>query len=155
MMRRISLFSLLTLCCMFVISPITTYGESIQTPGYVRGKVIEVKDGNSFVLQGMDHKKYNIKIAGIETPDDDYVYDFLNSYLSGKNVKVNILPIPSTNLKPFSYGVVYYDDVNVGRTMLTSGLVKLDTDSLNSNALKNKYYGYQNNAIRGHDGIWS
>lgn len=154
-MKKLSLFSLLAICCLVFITPLETFATTITPAGYIRGKVLEVKDGNSFILESMDGDKYNIKIAGISTDGIDYSYEFLQSYLSGKNVKVNILPISSTNLKPFSYGIVYYDDENVGKMMLTSGLAKLDDSSLNSNSLKNAYYSYQNNAIRGNEGIWN
>lgn len=151
----LALFLMFTLLLMFILTATPIQAFAVTKPiGTLHGKVTNVVDGDAFVIKTLDNQKLTIKIAGIDTTPNPDAYTFLKSFLQGKNVKVEIISIATTNIQPFNYGVVYIDNTDISKLILQSGLAEYEPTTISS-TYKNRYIGYENEAKYNYEGIWN
>ncbi len=153
-MKRITAF-ILTFVLMFTFSLTTVHAEE-KPYGVLYGKIVNVHDGDSFSLLTIDNKLYKFKISGIDISDSPDSYQFLKSYLKGKNARVTVQNIPSSNLKGYSYGTVNLygtNETDIAKTMLGLGYVSVNTATCASSNLRT-YTSYENSAKYAQIGIW-
>ncbi len=144
---------ILTFVLLFTIS-LTVVNAEEKPSGMVYGKIVTIHDGNSFTILTIDNELYKFKISGIDTSKNPDAYNLMQGFLKGKNVKILIHNTPSTNLKAYSYGVVYISNEDIAKQILTLGYASVDTTTCTSSNL-NFYNAYQNVAKKAKVGIWN
>lgn len=143
----------LALLLLVTATSIQTFAVTKPT-GILHGKVTTVIDGNAFKIKTLDNQNLTIKIAGIDTTTNPDAYTMLKSALQGKNVKVEIINLPISNMQPYSYGVVYIGNTDISKPILQSGLAEYEPTTISS-AYKNRYIMYENEAKYNKEGIWN
>lgn len=144
-------FLMFALSIIFTIqSPVQAMGQTTPS-GTIYGKVVRVVDGNAFVFQTVNKENYTIQIAGVDTSSNPDAYKFLTSFLQGKNISVEFYPV--ANNKPYCYGVVLYNKMDIGYQMLYSGIGEYSSNTILSN-YKSEYSKAQNIAKNKKVGIW-
>ncbi len=152
-MKRITSF-LLTLILIFTFAtPTQVFAKEKALPGTYYGKVTKVFDGNSFLLESLDGQDLTFKIAGIDTSVNPDAFELTKTILLGTNVKVELIPVSTANLTPYSYGIVYYNNVDLAKIYLQSGFCKVDSKTVSSSLAKT-YTSYENTAKYYKEGIW-
>ncbi len=126
--------------------------EKLPSGSYY-GKVNRIIDGDSFEFKSIDGSNMTIKIAGINTTTNPSALELTKAALQGKNVRVNILSITSANLKPYYYGVVYLNEIDLAKMYLVSGYCKVNKNTISSEYI-NSYTSAENEARYFRIGIW-
>ncbi len=117
------------------------------------GKVVEVKDGNTFVLQTTDNKLHTYVLAGVDLTETPDTYNLLDVLINGKNVRVYSQNITTTNYVPYSYGRVVVDNQDINGLLLRSGYAFINLSTI-SPVNKYNYLQYENHAKYYNQGIW-
>ncbi len=152
-MKNITSLLVTFLLTFSLLSPTNVFAvEKLPTDSYY-GKVTRIIDGNSFTLKTINGENLNIKIAGIETVEYQYALELTEAFILGKNVRVQIVPISSTNLQPYYYGIVYYNGDDVAKQYLLSGYATFNSKTIIPYYSK-IYTSYQFSAQYYGEGIW-
>ena len=114
------------LCFLFL--PLLSFSQ-------IKGKVIKITDGDTFVLLTDSKEQIKIRLHGIDAPEkkQDYGTDSKN-YLSNLVFKKDII-IEYKNRDRYGrrIGIAFMEDVNVNEKMLSEGMAwhfkKYDTNS--------------------------
>ncbi len=152
-MKRISTLLLAFLLIFTLITPTEVSAEEKTIPGTYYGKVTRVVDGNSFELHSLDGQDLSVKIAGINTSVNPDALGLTKAFLLGKNIKIEILTTPSSNLQPFYYAIVYMNNIDIAKMYLQSGICKVNYNTMPT-GYERVYSAYQNDAYYYSEGIW-
>ncbi len=117
------------------------------------GKIVEVKDGSTFVLQTIDNELQTYILAGADLSETPDAYNLLDTLINGKNVRVYSQNVANTNYVPYSYGRIVLDNEDINALLLKSGYAFLDVSTI-SPINKYSYVRYENRAKYYDQGIW-
>ncbi len=117
------------------------------------GKVVEVKDGNSFVLQTQNNELQTYVLAGVDLSETPDTHNLLDVLINGKNVRVFSQNISTTSYQPYSYGRVVVDNQDINGLLLRSGYAFVNVSTI-SPVNKYNYVNYENHAKYYNQGIW-
>lgn len=118
---RIKMYRLLII--LFLSFPV--HANQIQ----IKGKVIEVINGNTIILQKSDSTRKEIKLSGIEVPENSRIYTkkskkFLASMIENQDVIVTFENHHKHKTKFFNItGKVLFNHVDINLKMLKHGYV--------------------------------
>lgn len=90
----------------------------------LNGKVIRVKDGDTFVLLDSNKVQYTIRVAAIDCPEKKQAFgtvatDYVSSQIFGKYVEIKNT---SKDRYGRTIGMVFYDNKNLSEELLKVGL---------------------------------
>lgn len=117
------------------------------------GKVVAIKDGDTFVLLNAKKEQITIRLAEIDCPESGQAFgknakQFLSSLIFGKIVNCQITTIDSYGR---SIGKVYIDGTSVSEELITNGLAW----HYKKYSTSDKLAALENEARKNKIGLWS
>lgn len=94
------------------------------TPGQtLAGRVVEVKDGDTFILRNPDNTRYTIRLHGIDTPEWNQPYGKSSASALARMINGREVTVKTEAMDDYGrvVGRVYHDEQDVNLAMVRDG----------------------------------